>query len=354
MSGTEGIEMSADLHHRAVVADTHNDLLMAVAARPPAQWAGFFRERWLPQLRDGGVDLQVLPVFIDDRFRPEGALRETLRMVEAAHVLAEGNAGEVSLCRNGEDIDGALADGKIALVLALESAPGLDANVELFSTLHRLGVRVASIAHWGRTPLADGSGEDATGSRLTAAGVDALAELERLGVVFDVSHLGAAGVAHVLELATRPVIATHSSARALRDHHRNLTDDQLRGIAATGGVVCVNFVAGFLSTGPEGYTVDRLVDHIEHVASVAGIDHVGLGPDFIREVNHELTPPCCEDMSALAGFDVNAVVPGLDGPRGLPLVTEALLRRGHTEPDIRKILGENVHHLFRKELGRPA
>ena len=125
--------------------------------------------------------------------------------------------------------------------------PGLDASVELLSTLHRLGVRVASIAHWGRTPLADGSGEDATGSRLTAAGVAALREMERLGIVFDISHLGASGVAHVLELATRPVIATHSSARALRDHHRNLTDEQLRGVAATGGVVCVNFFAGFLS-----------------------------------------------------------------------------------------------------------
>lgn len=346
--------MSVDLHRRAVVADAHNDLLMAVAARPPAVWASFFRDRWLPQLREGGVDLQVLPVFIDGQFRPEGALRETLRMVEAAHVVAEGNADEVSLCRDGEDIDRALADGKIALVLALESAPGLDANVELFSTLHRLGVRVASIAHWGRTPLADGSGEDATGSRLTAAGVETVAELERLGVIFDVSHLGASGVAHVLELATRPVMATHSSARALRDHHRNLTDDQLRGVAATGGVVCVNFLAGFLSAGPGGCTVDRLVDHIEHVASVAGIDHVGLGPDFVREVKLDLTPPCCEDLSSLAGFDTNAVISGLDGPRGLPLVTQALVRRGHPEPDILKILGENVHRLFRKELGRPA
>ncbi|MEV5570401.1 membrane dipeptidase [Spirillospora sp. NPDC052269] len=346
--------MFAELHRRAVVADTHNDLLMGVAARPPAMWAGFFRERWLPQLRDGGVDLQVLPVFIDEQFRPEGSLRETLRMIEAAHVLAEGNADEVSLCLDGEEVDQALADGKIALVLALESAPGLDANVELFSTLHRLGVRVASIAHWGRTPLADGSGEDATGSRLTAAGVAALAEMERLGMMFDVSHLGASGVAHVLELATRPVIATHSSARALRDHHRNLTDDQLRGVAATGGVVCVNFLAGFLSADPAEWTVDRLVDHIEHVASVAGIDHVGLGPDFVRELQLELTPPCCEGMVAMAGFDVKAVVPGLDGPRGLPLVTEALLRRGHSEPDIQKILGENVHRLFQKELGRPA
>ncbi|MEV7014016.1 membrane dipeptidase [Streptosporangium sp. NPDC051022] len=341
--------MTVDLHHRAVVADTHNDLLMAVTARPPRRWASFFRERWLPQLRDGGVDLQVLPVFIDERYRPEGALRETLRMIECAHVLAEGNADEVRLCLDGAQVDQTLAEGRIALVLALESAPGVDANVELFSTLHRLGVRVASVAHWGRTPLADGSGEDGTGSRLTSTGVEALREMERLGIIFDVSHLGASGVAHVLELATRPVMATHSSARALRDHHRNLTDDQLRAIAATGGVVCVNFVPSFLSDDPAEFTVARLADHIQHIAEVAGIDHVGLGPDFVREVLSETTPPCCEDLG-FGEIDPLAALPGLDGPRGLPLVTEELLRRGLPEEDILKILGGNVQRLFRAVL----
>ncbi|MFI1396125.1 dipeptidase [Streptomyces sp. NPDC020681] len=347
--GTERPSVPDDLHRSAVVADTHNDLLIAVTARPPSRWAEFFRERWLPQLRDGGVDVQVLPVFIGDRFRPDGALRETLRMIECAHTLAEGNADAVRLCLDGADIDAALAENKIALVLALESAPGVDANVELFSTLHRLGVRIASIAHWSRTPLADGSGEDATGSRLTEAGVEALAEMERLGMLFDVSHLSASGVEHVLELATRPVMATHSSARALRDHHRNLTDEQIRGIAATGGTVCVNFLPEFLAAEPAGATLDRLADHIVHIAEIAGADHVGLGPDFIQEVNDDITPPCCEEPY---GFDW--ALPGLEGPRGLPLVTEALQRRALSEDTIRKILGGNVLDLFRKELGRPA
>ena len=337
--------MPADLHESAVVADAHNDLLMAVVARPLARWASFFRERWLPQLRAGGVDLQVLPVFIDDQFRPEGALRETLRMIECAHAIAEGNAEDVRLCVDGPQIDAALAEGKIALVLALESMPGLDANVELLATVHRLGVRVASMAHWGRTPLADGSGEDATASRLTAAGVEAVAEMERLGILLDISHLGASGVEHVLELASRPVIATHSSARALRDHHRNLTDDQIRGVAASGGVVCVNFLPGFLAADPSGYTLARLADHIEHVASVAG-----LGPDFVHEVFTDLTPPCCEDPAATVDFDVMATLPGLAGPSGLPLLTGELLARGRPEPDIRKILGDNLHRLLATHL----
>ncbi|MEV0593617.1 dipeptidase [Nonomuraea cavernae] len=341
--------MTTPLHRRAVVADTHNDLLMAVSARPPEQWASFFRERWLPQLVAGGVDLQVLPVFIDDQYLPEGALRQTLRMIECAHVLAEGNAEHVRICRDASDIDRALEAGRIALVIALESMPGLDASVELISTVHRLGVRIASIAHWGRTPLADGSGEDATGSGLTTHGVAALREMERLGVVFDISHLGASGVEHVLELATEPVMATHSSARALRDHHRNLTDDQLRGVAATGGVVCVNFFAPFLAEREEDRTLDRLLDHIEHVAEVAGIDHVGLGPDFIREVMEDLTPPCCEDVNT-RGVDPRSAVPGLEGPAGLPMVTEGLLRRGIPEKDVEKIIGANVHRFLGERL----
>ncbi|MEU5401261.1 membrane dipeptidase [Streptomyces sp. NPDC005963] len=340
-----------ELHRRAVVADLHNDLLCAVVARPVDQWAEFFRERWLPQLRAGGVNVQALPVFVEDQFRPEGALRRTLRMIEAAHRLAEGNADAVALCGDGDQIDRALAEGRIALVLALESAPGVGEDVELLETLFRLGVRIASLAHFGRTSLADGSGEDATGGRLTRAGVAALAEMERLGMVFDVSHLGAAGVRHVLESATRPVIATHSGARALFDHHRNLDDEQLRGIAAGGGVVCVNFFAPYLHTGD--YSIDRLVDHFEHIAAVAGIEHVGLGPDFIKEVLADTTPPCCE-RAFVEGVPADAYLPGLTGPAGLPLVTEALQRRGWPEADIVAVLGENVRRLLRTELGRTA
>ncbi|MFI1584157.1 dipeptidase [Embleya sp. NPDC020630] len=343
--------MGSDLHTRAVVADTHNDLLMAVVERPPGRWASFFREQWLPQLREGGVDVQVLPVFVDDQFRPEGALRRTLRMVECAHAIAEGNPDDVRLCLNGDDIDAALAEGRIALVLALESAPGVDADLELFRTLYRLGVRVASIAHWGRSPLGDGSGEDATGSRLTHAGVQALREMERLGIVFDISHLGASGVAHVLQEATRPLLASHSAARALCDHHRNLTDEQIRGVAATGGVVCVNFVPDFLSTERAEQTIDRVVDHIEHVIGVAGIDHVGIGPDFLREVLADITPPCCEGVD-YTGVDTSTTLPGLDGPAELPALTEALVSRGFGEKEIMAILGGNVQRLFRAELGR--
>ena len=130
--------------------------------------------------------------------------------------------------------------------------------------MHRLGIRIASLTHFGRTALADGSGEDATGGRLTRAGVAAVAEMERLGIVFDVSHLGAASVDHVLEIATRPVMATHSSAGRCATTTATSPTLSSRTIAAGGGVICVNFFAGFIDESE--HTMDRLVDHIEHVA----------------------------------------------------------------------------------------
>lgn len=341
---------SEALHRAAHVVDTHNDLLMLVTRRPPARQPAYFRDRWLPQLRDGGVDVQVLPVFIDDDFRPEGALRQTLRMIEAAHRVADANADAVRLCLDGSDIDAALADEKIALVLALEGCEAVGIDIGILESLFRLGVRMASFTHFGRTALADGSAEDAAGSRLTSAGIDALRLMEGLGILVDVSHLSAAGTDHVLELATRPVIASHSSAHALCQHHRNLTDTRLKGIATTGGVVGVNFFYGFIDAANP--TMDRLVDHIEHIASVAGIDHVGLGPDFIKEVFEELPLP--PDGELLDGFDDKLTIPGLDGPAGLPLVTEALVRRGWRDNNIRKVLGDNWLRVFRSDLGVQA
>lgn len=340
---------SRTLHEDAVVVDTHDDLLMLVSSRPRHAQAEYFRTSWLPQLRTGGVDVQVLPVFVDDEFRPEGALRQTLRMLEAGWTIAEGNPDDVAVCLTGADVDAAVASGRIALVLALEGLEAVGTDVGLLSTLYRVGVRVASLTHFGRTALADGSGEDAAGSRLTRAGVEAVALMEELGLLVDVSHLGALGVDHVLEVARRPVIATHSSAYELRGHHRNLTDARLHGIADGGGVINVNMFAGFLDDDPGRFTVARVVDHLEHVAGAAGVGAVGLGPDFLQQVFDELHPGA--DSLVVEGVDARWCVPGLEGPAGLPLVTGELVRRGWADDDVRAVLGGNDVRLFRAELG---
>jgi membrane dipeptidase len=211
-------------------------------------------------------------------------------------------------------------------------------------------VRMVSFTHFGRTSLADGSAEDATGAGLTSAGIEAVGLLEELGILIDISHLSAAGTDHVLSLATRPVVASHSSAHALRAHHRNLTDERLKGLAASGGVIGVNFFHGFIDE--HAATIGRLVDHIEHIASVAGVDAVGLGPDFVKEVYDEMPAPV-DDLDD-GDLDGRMAIAGLEGPAGLPLVTAELVNRGWPESDIRKVLGENWLRVFRTHLGRPG
>jgi membrane dipeptidase len=334
------------LHARAVVADAHNDLLMLVVRREPADWAPYFRRQVLPQLVAGGIKVQILPVFVDDEFRPELALRQMLRMVEAAHRIAEGNGDTVALCTTFSEVATAVRQGRIALVLAIESCAALGESVELVRTMFRLGVRIASFTHMGRTAFADGSGEDAAGSRLTAAGVAAFEEMEQLGMIFDVSHLGRAGVEHVLELATRPLMATHSSAYAVREHHRNLRDPHLRAIAALGGVACVNFYPSFVA-GADA-SLDDVVDHVAHMVDVMGPDAVGLGPDFIYEYYAELS--ATERLLMIGTEDNIDVVPGMEGPIGLPLVTQRLLDRQFDEPLVEKVLGQNLVDFLRRAM----
>lgn len=342
--------MSA-LHDDAVVVDTHDDLLLLVSAQPRERQAAYFRTEWLPQLRDGGVDVQVLPIFVRDEHRPDGGMRWTLKIIEAAWNVAAGNPDDVAVCLDAVDVDVALAAGKIALILALEGCESVQTDLELFIALHRAGIRIASLTHFGRTMFADGSALDGVGAPLTPLGVEAVGLMEELGILLDISHLGAAGTDHVLEITRRPVIATHSSAYALRVHHRNLTDARLRGVAAAGGVVNVNFYVDFLAADSADWTMERVGDHLEHVADTAGINAVGLGPDFVRQVYSELWPACSDFV--IDGVDVRSTIPGLEGPAGLPSVTAELQRRGWPEHDIRKVLGGNDLRVFRTDLGVP-
>lgn len=338
------------LHRDAVVVDCHNDLIL-LGARGKLLGGRFsFENHWIPQLRSGGVDVQVLPIFVEAEYFPEGALRRTLQLVELVHREAEANLSEVHLCTTGAEIDRIVSEGRIALVLALEGSAAVFGNLDILQTLYRLGVRMASFSWFGRTMLADGSGEEAAGGALTSAGVAALQLMESLGILMDVSHLSVAGTDHVLEIATRTVIASHSSARAVLDHHRNLTDDQLRAIASTGGVIGANFFPGFVD--PEKPTIDRLVDHIEHIAMVTGIDHVGIGPDFVEEYFEELLP-LYPDLK-IEGLDARQTLEGLATAADLPNLTKTLLERGFSKGDVTAILGGNFLRVFREVMGVPA
>jgi membrane dipeptidase len=334
------------VHDDAVVVDSHNDLpvllLMHNRSFGAQATEHYWRERWVPELRAGGVDVVVLPLY-NAPSAAEASLRNTLLQLEAIEREA-AKTPEVALCRSGGEIAAAVGEGRIALLLALEGAPAVGHDLELFAVFHRLGVRMASFTHWGRAALADGSADEDAGARLSAVGVAAVHELERLGMILDVSHLAAPAVDHVFEIATRTLVASHSSCRALCDHHRNLSDEHLRAIAATGGVVGINVLPFFIAADGNA-SLDGVVDHLEHAAEVAGVDHVGLGPDFIKDYVDELYPTL-ERYTPLGGANMKEGVPGLESPRDLPNLTERLVARGWGEPDVRKVLGENWLRVF--------
>jgi membrane dipeptidase len=251
------------------------------------------------------------------------------------------------VCGTGADIASAVADGRIAIVIALEGAHAIGQDPALIGTMYRVGVRMVSLAHLGRTYLADGSGfDDTSRGGLTPQGLEVFAEMERLGIVFDVSHLGVAGVDDVLSRATRPVIATHSGCRAITDMHRNLTDDQIKGIVALGGVIGVAAaIPPFID--PDRPTVARVVDHIEHIASVTSIDAVALGPDFV----HDYFTEVYGGWPVIPGVDQPRFDPEVRRPSDLPKIAEELSARGFSADDVAKVLGGNAMRVLDAVMG---
>jgi membrane dipeptidase len=269
------------------MADCHNDLLMAVRHLRERGHADPFGDFWLGQLREGGVVLQVLPVCTEEQFAGEAALRRCLLLIEEAYHLADVHRADVSVVHTGAELTTTIEQGRIALVLAIEGAEPVGHDLAILDTLLRAGVRMSSMTWNRRTLMADGVGEHDTGGRLTGLGVDAVREMERIGMVLDISHLSEAGFWHVVDVAGKPFVASHSSCRALQDHPRNLTDDQIRAVAASDGFVAINAFGPFLSPVPDAHSY---VDHVAHAVQLVGPDHVALGPDFIDDVAATVDP----------------------------------------------------------------
>lgn len=273
---------------RLPIADAHNDLLLACMHRRERGAADPFGDDWLPGLRAGEVVFQVVPIFTEEQFVGEAALRRTLEIIALAREIADLHRADVAIVERAVDIDRIIGSGRIALLIAIEGAEPVGSSISMFEVMHRLGVRMASLTWNRRTMMADGTAESGTGGGLSSLGVEAVAEMERLGMVVDVSHLSAAGVDHLGAVATRPFVASHSSCRALCDHPRNLADEQIQLVAASGGFVGVNAFGPFVSrTSP---SIAALLDHIEHAAALAGDDRVAIGADFIDDLVRIVDP----------------------------------------------------------------
>jgi membrane dipeptidase len=295
-------EAAAALHRQALVIDAHNDSIVfhirqgnrSMSGEPDprlAQRDGIVRylrgpldsalrgaeaQIDFPKMRAGGLDVAFFAVDVTRAWRNHLAYALDAHGFFAADLAAHPE--QAMLARCAADIWTARAGGKLAVVLTIETSEALDGSINVLRMFHRLGIRAISLTHNPRALAADGVGETRTGGGLTEFGVRLVREMNELGILVDVSHLSERGFWDVLEVTERPVIASHSCCRALCDHPRNLTDDQLRAIAQNGGVAAITFVPAFVDA--QRPSLARLLQHIEHAIAVAGAEHVGLGSDF--------------------------------------------------------------------------
>jgi len=320
------------LHRGSIIFDGHCDtLLEALEEKRKLGQRSSEGHIDLPRLRESGVTAQVFAIFVEDRYLPAGAARQTLRLLDTLYRELADNPDLLVLATRAEDIEKAKEAGKVAAVIGIEGAEALEGDLALLRMFHHLGVRLLTVAWSRRNQAADGVGEARTGGGLTNFGLQLVEECNKLGIMVDVSHLATAGVRDVLETSSKPVIASHSNAYALCPNPRNLTDEQLLALARKGGVIGVTFVPSFITEERKEASLEKLLDHIDHIVHVAGIDHAGLGSDF-------------------DGFSPPPPV-GLEDVTRLPGITAGLVERGYSEDAVRKILGGNFMRVFRQVAG---
>jgi membrane dipeptidase len=325
-----------DIHRRAIVVDSHSDIIMAVMPEEPyieltegkAVPRKSFGEH-LNSLKMGGVKCQIFPVWVSPLFIP-AALSRAMQMVDVFHIQVKKHGDRIELCTTSSEVTDAVNKGKLAAILALEGGEALSESPGLLRIFHRLGVRSFGLTHNPRNQLADGSGEPRSRSGLTAIGAEIVEEMNRLNMIIDISHINERGFWDLLEISKNPVIASHSNCKALCDHHRNLTDDQIRALAEKGGVMAITFVEKFIDVNQERVNIERVLDHFDHAVDIAGSEHVGVGSDF-----YGLMP---------------SKIKGLEDITKLPELTRGLVARGYDEKDIENILGENFLRIFKQIL----
>jgi len=345
-----------ELHRRAVVVDTHSDVTQAIAYEGYdfAQRHDFLHED-LPRAREGGLDAEFFSIWINpEQFKPESWYAESLHQIEAVQAMARKNAGAVALVRTAAEVRANAERGVFSVLLGLEGGHSLlpgteEEELEHLRRFAQLGVRYMTLTWSISNPIGGSSGDGGERTGLTPFGRRVLEEMDRLGIAADVSHVSDPLFWDAIRAVKKPVLASHSSVRALANVPRNMTDSMIKAVGANGGAVCVNFFSGFLDEAhfeavkpylPQmkgmstsraqrflrdkklpPVAVSRIADHIDHVVKVAGADHACLGSDF---------------------DGIPTIPVGLEDASKLPWLTAELRRRGYTKDQLEKILGGNV------------
>jgi membrane dipeptidase len=318
----------------------------------------------LPRLRRGGVGAQFWSVYVPGALQGEAAVATTLEQVDLVLRMIDRHPDDLELALTADDVESAFARGRIASLLGAEGGHSIAGSLGVLRMLHRLGVRYLTLTHNVNVPWADSATDVPAAGGLSAFGEEVVQEMNRLGMLVDLSHVADSTARDALRVTEAPVVCSHSGARAVCDHPRNVPDDLLRGLAANGGVCMVTFVSDFVSPGCRAWalglraemerrgldprdagvraavageyladhprpraTLAQVADHVEHVRRVAGVDHVGLGGDFDGV---EDLPDGLEDVSCY------------------PALVAELLDRGWSRDECTRLIGGNVLRAFRE------
>lgn len=280
----------------------------------------------LPRMIEGQVHLQVFAAFGVPKHMRKNAATMVLKMIDKMYEIIE-KTGKFKLILKGEDIDKAKEEGKIGALLFIEGGEALEGEIALLRMFYRLGVRALTLTWSLRNDLGDGV-EGVEEGGLTSLGEEVVREMNRLGMIVDVSHLNEKGFWDVIDISKKPIIASHSDCKALCPHKRNLTDEQIKAIAQKGGVIGINFAPQFLREDGKA-TIEDVLNHIDHICELVGEDYIGFGSDF---------------------DGISSTPEGLSDISYFPLILEGLKKRGYTQEQIDKISHKNFENLIKKIL----
>lgn len=271
----------------------------------------------IPKMREGGIDVAFFAVDVTRAWKNH--LSYALDAFGWFDAEVKANDTDICIVRNSSEICAAKSQGKLGAVLAIENSEAVERSLNILQSLYNLGVRSIGLTHNPNTWASTGNDEGETGGGLTKFGIQLVKEMNRLGMLVDVSHISERGFWDVLDISSAPIIASHSNCKTLCAHSRNLTNEQLKAITVNGGVVGITFVPGFITE--DGWqkrpSITQLINHIEYAIDVAGIDHVGIGSDFD------------------GGGDL------LKDATEFPKIKEGLSDRGYSDEALDKILGGN-------------
>jgi membrane dipeptidase len=330
----------------AVRVDAHNDLLLELAHRRAEETP--FARYWLANLERGGVRLQVCPLYAGLEHLPEGALRRALEQVAACFRAVRENPGRVMLVKTRDDLDAVEDNERLGLMLSMEGAEPFGYDPEMADVFWELGVRMFALTWNRRNAFAEGLAEPGAGG-LSRLGNELVDRLVARGAILDLAHASEQTFLDVLGRADgASLVVSHASCRAVSDTPRNLSDGQLEALAERGGVVGI--MAHPLVVDPDEPTIERVIDHLDHAVETVGIDHVGLGADFIRQVARSLAVQTPPDALLPAGMEMDATIEDLAGPEDYPNLVAALRERGYEGDRLDAVLGGNFVRIFQKAL----